>query len=99
MHYHKFTNKIFLIGAFILMCNHVRSQSSNNDIINEYKNGAAVVRLYVNKPKSDLLSKSIAQAESKEEKSTLQKMLDQHVADRNIYKKKVIKAFIEKYIL
>ena len=62
------------------------------------KNGAAIVRIYMNKPKSDLLNKTInnGQLEEKNRKS-LEKTLADHEEDRKKYKKRVINAFRSKY--
>jgi hypothetical protein len=74
-----------------------QEDSSAKDIMNKYKNGAAIVRLYMNKPKTDLLHKSIASTDNPIERKALQKMLDEHLTSREKYKLKIIKAFIENY--
>jgi hypothetical protein len=66
--------------------------------IEELKNGVALVRLYMNKPKVDMLQKTINDDKTDTNtKASLKRTLDAHIADRNNYKMKVIKAFTEKY--
>ncbi len=75
-----------------------QQKTTAGDLITNLKNGAAIVRLYMNKPKIDILNKSINDGKtSLESKKTLQNMLDEHRADRNEYVHRVIKAFKENY--
>jgi hypothetical protein len=71
--------------------------TSGEEEINKLKNGAVVVRLYMNKPKTDILTKSIKGAENAKEQKQLQKQLDDHLSDREKYKAKTIKAFKDNY--
>lgn len=75
-----------------------QQKTSALELIENLKNGAAIVRLYVNKPKVDMLQKSINDARTPEaEKMALEKILADHQLDRELYVKRVIKAFKENY--
>jgi hypothetical protein len=90
---------VLLIIAFSLSCSaYCQQKTSALELIENLKNGAAIVRLYVNKPKVDLLQKSINDSRTPEaEKKELEKILADHQLDRELYVKHVIKAFKENY--
>ena len=60
--------------------------------------GTLVVRIYMNKNKADILQKTIQDpATSEEKKKSLSILLKNHLEDREIYKRKVIRAFRKSY--
>lgn len=60
--------------------------------------GTLVVRIYMNKNKADLLQKTIQDpATSEEKRKSLSQLLKNHLEDRELYKKNVIKAFRSAY--
>ncbi len=89
----------FIVAVFI--SNTVLGQSkvsTSSELIENLKNGAAVVRLYMNKPKVDMLQKSINDERTgANEKMALQKMLNEHQEDRAAYVQRTIKAFNDNY--
>jgi hypothetical protein len=71
-----------------------QNRSSSREIINNLKSGAAIVRIYMNKPKKDMLLKSINDPYIEaNEKQKLQKMLADHEAQTNTYLQNTIKPF------
>jgi hypothetical protein len=90
---------VLLLIVFSFTCSSYGQQKTSAlDFIENLKNGAAIVRLYVNKPKMDMLQKSINDARTPEsEKKALEKILADHQMDRELYVKHVIKAFKENY--
>ncbi len=74
------------------------AQTTANDMIINLKKGAAVVRLYMNKPKIDMLKKTIDDKDTDIElRENLRKTLKDHLKDRESYKKNVISAFKRNY--
>ena len=72
----------------------VETKSLAEEYIYNLKNGATIVRLYMNKPKMDVLKKSINDPSlSKEKQVKLKKQLDDHVIERQDYVIKTIHAF------
>lgn len=92
--------KIFNVGCFLLVVslgfgqNQVETKSLSEEYIYKLKSGAAIVRLYMNKPKMDVLTKAINRpAVSEKQKVELQKQLDDHIIERKAYVIKTINAF------
>jgi hypothetical protein len=90
---------VFIIAAsFVSSVVFCQQNTTAEELIANLKNGAAIVRLYMNKPKSDMLVKSINDDKSTESyKKAVQKMLDEHQSDRAAYVLHVIKAFKQNY--
>jgi hypothetical protein len=88
---------LLITSVTTLLTAQEKTTSSAQEEINNFKNGAAVVRLYMNKPKVDLLKKSIAGAVNNQEKRDLENMLSTHLSEREAYKSKVIEAFSKNF--
>jgi hypothetical protein len=88
-----------LILLFLFISSSVFAQeTSSKEIIKNLKNGAAIVRLYMNKPKVDFLKKAIdSDKVSEKDKAAFKKNLEYHLKDRETYKSKVIKTFSQYY--
>lgn len=64
----------------------------------DLQKGTLVVRIYMNKNKADLLQKTIQDpATSEDKRRSLSQLLKNHLEDRELYKKNVIKAFRNEY--
>jgi hypothetical protein len=89
---------LIVVATFLSVVLFSQQNTTAGELIANLKNGAAVVRLYMNKPKVDMLTKSIKDDKTNESyRKAAQKMLDKHQSDRAIYVQQVIKAFTEKY--
>lgn len=74
------------------------SASSASEMLMELRKGTLIVRIYMNKNKTDVLQKAIQEPGiGDEKKKSLQKMLKEHVNDREAYKKQVIESFKNNY--
>lgn len=83
-----------LAVTFVFGQNPDETKSLSEEYIYGLKSGATVVRLYMNKPKMDVLAKAINNpALSEDKKKELQKQLDQHITERKAYINKTINAF------
>ncbi|MBK8701969.1 MAG: hypothetical protein IPN29_21335 [Saprospiraceae bacterium] len=95
---------LILSGMFLSFCT-VFGQStagatlsSADDALKKLKDGYLIVRIYMNKPKSDMLKKTINDPQTDaEEKKALSRMLSEHEEDRKKYKAKVIRSFNQHY--
>ena len=92
--------KIYIVGCLLLVVSFlfgqktVETKSLSEEYIYGLKSGATIVRLYMNKPKMDVLAKAINNpAVSVDKKKELQKQLEQHKTERKAYINKTINAF------
>lgn len=75
-----------------------QTNSTAEDYILQLKNGAAVVRLYMNKSKTDLLTNSLNNPKlNNKERAEIQKALDRHLTEREAYKLRLIQYFDSLY--
>jgi hypothetical protein len=72
--------------------------TSAEDYIQKLKSGALLVRLYMNKPKIDLMESNLSNPNINEnKKNKIKKLLKSHIEDRLAYKTKVISIFKSEY--
>lgn len=96
MKYNRFW--LFFFSSIWTITLFAQSQSSAEEHIKNLKNGAAIVRLYMNKPKTDALTKSINNPKiSSSDKKRFEYLLKEHKEDRDIYVSKVIDNFNSYY--
>ena len=83
---------------FINAQDYREQMTSSEQAIYDLREGTAIVRLYMNNPKSKRLEELIKRKDlSDKERSRLQKQLDDHLRERKNYAINTIKAFDEYY--
>ncbi len=92
--------KLKFLAFFIFLSSVAFTQetTTSREYITNMKNGAGIVRFYMNKPKMDLLRKTINDSETESDvKIKCQKELDTHISERQAYKLRLIDAMNKEY--